>query len=107
MYSPGPMDSEPRMDVGRLERRILELEKLVEGLDEGVPDAEVVGALERAILLLEEINAGLEAGLEREEAGEQGLGDLLERIDFGPFDAALEDVEQRGPDVPPGGPIEG
>ncbi len=91
------------MDVGRLEERLAELEKLVEEL-EGVPDPEVVGVLDRAVALLEEVNAGIEAGLLSAEGEARELGDLLERVDFGPFDAVLENLEgQSGLEKPPNG----
>ncbi len=92
------MDSERKMDIGHLEERIAELEKLAEKL-EGVPDAEVMGVLDRAVALLAEVNAGIEAGLLKAEDEARELGALLEKVDFGPFDAALEDLER-----PSGGP---
>jgi hypothetical protein len=85
-------------DIGRLEERLAELEKLVEEL-EGAPDSEVVGVLGRAVVLLAEVNAGIEAGLLSAEGEAWELGDLLEKVDFGPFDAALENLER-----PSGGP---
>jgi hypothetical protein len=95
------MDSERGADVGRLEERLAELEKLVEEL-EGVPDLEVMGILDRAVVLLEEVNAGVEAGLLEAEGEAREIGDLLERVDFGPFDAALENLEgSSGPEKPP------
>lgn len=93
-----PMDDERSMDIGSLEERLAELERLAEEL-EGVPDAEVVGVLDRAVALLAEVNARIEAGLSSAEGEARELGDLLERVDFGPFDAALKDLER-----PPGGP---
>ncbi len=82
----------------RLEERLSELEKLAEEL-EGVPDAGVVDILDRAVALLAEVNAGVEAGLASAEGEARELGDLLEEIDFGPFDVALENLER-----PSGGP---
>ena len=78
--------------MGRLQERLAELEKLVEEL-EGVADPEVVDLLDRAVALLEEVNAGIEASLLSAEGEARELGDLLERVDFGPFDAALENLE--------------
>ena len=75
-----------------LEERLAELEKLVEELED-VSEAEVVGVLDRAVALLKEVNAGIEAGLLSVEGEAQELGDLLERVDFGPFDAALRNLE--------------
>jgi hypothetical protein len=86
------MDGGRGVDVGRLQERLAEMEKLVEEM-EGVPDPEVVGLLDRAVALLEEVNAGIEASLLSAEGEAQELGDLLERVDFGPFDAALENLE--------------
>ena len=97
MYSPGPMDG-GEVDVRRLEEQLSELEKLTEEL-EGVPDSEVVDILDRAVALLAEVNARVEAGLASAEGEAWELGDLLEQIDFGPFDAALENLER-----PSGGP---
>ena len=93
MYSPDPMDSEREIDIGHLEEQLAELEKLVEEL-ENVPDSRVVDVLDRAVALLAEVNAGIEAGLSRAEGETQILGDLLQKVDFGPFDAALEDLER-------------
>jgi hypothetical protein len=91
-------------DVGRLEEQLAEMEKLVEEL-EGVPDPEVVGLLDQAVALLEEVNAGIEASLLSAEGEARELGDLLERVDFGPFDAALENLEgASAPGKPPPGP---
>ncbi len=98
MYSPGPMDGGQRVDTDHLEERLAELEKLVEEL-EGVSDSEAVGVLDRAVALLAEVNARIEAGLLEAEGEARELGDLLEEVDFGPFDAALEDLER-----PSGGP---
>jgi exonuclease VII small subunit len=84
----------------RFEERLEELEKLVEEL-ESVPDSGVVGILDRAVALLAEVNARIEAGLSEAEDEARELGDLLEKVDFGPFDAALEDLERPSDD--PGG----
>jgi hypothetical protein len=98
MYSPGPMDGGREADMERLEERLAELEKLAEKL-EGVPDAEVVGILDRAVALLAEVNARVEAGLSSAEGEARELGDLLQKVDFGSFDAGLKDLERS-----PGGP---
>jgi hypothetical protein len=95
------MDGELGADIGHLEERLAELERLVEEL-ESVPDSEVVGLLDRAVALLAEVNAGIEAGSLEAEGEAQELGNLLEEVDFGSFDAALEDLEH-----PSGGPGEG
>ena len=99
LYSPGPMErgahkaDRSRTAVECLEGRLAELERLADALD-GVPDGEVVGVLEKAVALLAEVNAGLEEGLQASEGEARELGDLLERVDFGPFDAALEKAER-------------
>ena len=92
------MDSGKEIDLRRLEERLSELEKLAEEL-EGVPDSGVVDILDRAVALLAELNARVEANLSEVEGEARELGDLLEEIDFGPFDAALESLER-----PSGGP---
>jgi hypothetical protein len=92
------VDGGKELDVRRLEERLSELEKLAEEL-EGAPDSGVVDILDRAVALLAEVNAGVEANLSEVEGEARELGDLLEEIDFGPFDAALESLER-----PSGGP---
>ncbi len=105
MYSPGLMDGGREAEMGHLEEdleeRLARLERLLEEL-EGVPDAEVVGVLDRAVALLAEVNARVEAGLAAAEGEARELGELLQKVDFGPFDAALEKLEQ--PSGGPGGP---
>lgn len=98
MYSPGPMgpmeDRRHAPDIERLERQVDELEQLTDSLGT-VPDDEVVEVLGRAVGLLKEINAGIEAGM---YSAREGLGDvdaLLERVNLGPFDEAMEELEQR------------
>jgi hypothetical protein len=103
LYSPEPVErgtrtGGDRLKVERLEERLAELEGLAEALD-GMPDEEVVSVLERAVALLAEVNAGLDEGLRASEGEARELGDLLERVDFGPFDEALQRAER-----PPGGP---
>jgi len=92
------MDGRRGENIGHLEERLAELEKLVEEL-EGVSDAEVVGVLDRAVALLAEVNAGIEAGLLKAEGEAQELGDLLEEVNFGAFDAALEGLERPSNDL--------
>ena len=92
------MDGGGEIDVRSLEERLSELEKLAEEL-EGVPDSEVVDVLGRAVALLAEVNARVEAGMASTEGEVRELGDLLEEIDFGQFDASLENLER-----PSGGP---
>ena len=97
IYSPGPMDG-GTIDVRRLEEQLSKLEKLAEEL-ESVPDSGVVDILDQALVLLAEVNTRVEAGLASTEGEVRELGDLLEEIDFGPFDAVLENLER-----PSGGP---
>jgi hypothetical protein len=96
-----PMNDEQSVESGHLEERLAQLESLAEEL-EGVPDSEVVGVLDRAMALLAEVNARIEAGLSSADSEAREIGDLLERVDFGSFDTALEDLE-RHPDGPGGG----
>jgi len=93
VYSRRSMSGEQRANIGHLEERLAELERLVEEL-EGVSDSEAVGVLDRAVTLLGEINARLEAGILEAEGEARELGDLLDEVSFGPFDAALEDLER-------------
>jgi hypothetical protein len=82
VYSPRLMEDREKQqeDLGGLEEKVGELEKLTDSLDE-VPEDELVGTLNEAVELLAEINAGIEAS--------------LGQVDFGPFDEAMEDHEQR------------
>ncbi len=96
MYSPEPMNGGKETDIKLLEERLAELERLAEDL-EGVPDAEVVEVLERAVALLAEVNARVKAGIAEAEGEAREIGELLEKVDFGPFDAALEGLERRSP----------
>jgi phosphoglycerate-specific signal transduction histidine kinase len=67
-------------DLGALEEKVDELEKLTDSLD-NVPEEELAGTLGEAVELLAEINARIEARLDT-------AGD-------GPFDEAMEDHEHR------------
>lgn len=98
MYSPGPMENgENRAgapDTERLEKQVDELERLTDALAT-VPDEEVVEVLGRAVALLKEINAGIEAGV---RSSREGLGDVdahLARVNLGPFDEAMEELERQ------------
>ena len=93
MYSAGPMDRGRGPETERIEEQLAELERLAEKL-ESVPNSEVLGLLNRAVALLAEINAAIEAGLLSADGEVRELGELLERVDFGPFDGALEDLER-------------
>ncbi len=79
---------------GGLEEKVGRLEELTDSLDE-VPDEELVGALGEAVELLAEINARTENWLEAAGEESREIGDLLGRVDFGPFDEALADHETR------------
>lgn len=95
MYSPGPMeDRRDAPDIERLEKQVDELERLTDALGT-VPDEEVVEVLGRAVGLLKEINAGIEAGV---HSARDRLGDvdaLLARVNLGPFDEAMEELERQ------------
>ena len=82
----------PELDA--LERRIDELEGVADTLGD-VPDGKLVETLEEAVGLLEEINAGIEARLAAVGQDADETGDLLDAVDFGPFDEALEELERR------------
>ena len=96
MYSPGPMEDRGNQqdDLGGLEAKVDELEKLTDSLDD-VPEEELVGALGEAVELLAEINSRIEARLESAGNESREIGALLEQVDFGPFDEAMEDHEHR------------
>ena len=96
MYSPQPMEDreKQRQDLGALEEKVDELEKLTDSLDD-VPEEELVGTLGEAVELLAEINAGIEARLDTAGEESREVGGLLGQVDFGPFDEAMEDHEQR------------
>jgi len=81
-------------DLQGLEKKVGELEELTDSLD-NVPEEELVGTLNEAVELLAEINAGIEARLHTAGDGSREIGALLGEVDFGPFDEAMEDHEQR------------
>jgi hypothetical protein len=92
MYSPDPM--EDRSEAQDLEEKVRELERLADSLG-SVPDEELVGTLNRAVELLREINARIEMELEA-AGGESGeIGAILDGLNLGPFDEALEEIERR------------
>lgn len=96
VYSPGVMEDRgiERDNVEGLEEKVGELERLTDSLDD-VPDEELVGTLNEAVERLAEINAGIEARLEAAGDESREIGALLGKVDFGPFDEALEDHERR------------
>jgi len=85
-------------ELGRLEEKVGELEKLADTLD-GVPEAELVGALDRAVELLRQINTGIETELDAAEKESREIGEIVEGLDLGPFDEALEDLERQERDA--------
>lgn len=96
------MDQRRAPDVDRLEKQVEELERLTDSLGEA-PDEEVVAVLARAVELLREINTGIEIGLSASHQGTQDVSALLERVNLGPFDEALEEIEARGQERESGG----
>ena len=102
MYSPNPMeDPKETPDLDCLEENLGELERLADSLGD-VPDEELVETLDRAVELLREINARIEMGLEAAGSESREIGALIERLDLGPFDEALEELERQERDA--GGP---
>ena len=93
MYSPGPME-ERTPDIGGLEKKVGELERLADTLD-SVPDQELVGALGRAVELLREINTGIETELGDADRESREIGEIIDGLDLGPFDEALDELERR------------
>lgn len=81
-------------DIGELEARISELESIADDLGT-VSDEELVGTLDRAVELLKAVNAGIEDGMNSLGEESREIGGLLDRVDFGAFDAALGELEER------------
>lgn len=79
-------------DIKGLEDRVEELEGLADALA-NAPDEELVEVLNRAVSLLGEVNAGIEAGIRSVGEGSRELGGVLDRTDFGDFDATLGEFE--------------
>jgi hypothetical protein len=96
VYSPEPMEERP--EIQGLEERVGELERLADSLD-GVPDEELVGALDRAVELLREINTGIETELDAADRESREIGEIVEGMDLGPFDEALEELERQERDA--------
>jgi hypothetical protein len=96
VYSPEPMEDRGKQqdDLGSLEEKVDELEKLTDSLDD-VPEEDLVGTLGEAVELLAEINARIEARLDTAGDESREIGALLGQVDFGPFDEAMEDHEYR------------
>ena len=85
---------EDRGETPDLEEQVEELERLADALDT-VPDEELVGTLGRAVELLREINARIEMGLDAAGDEARGVGEIIEGLDLGPFDEALEELERQ------------
>lgn len=83
-------------EVEDLEGKVSELERLADALG-GASDEEVVGMLDRTVGLLKDINERIESNLGSAREEEREIGEILEGVDFGPFDEALEEIE-RGDD---------
>jgi hypothetical protein len=96
VYSPRSMEDRGKQqdDLGGLEEKVDQLEKLTDSLDD-VPEEELVGTLGEAVELLAEINARIEARLDNAGDESREIGALLGQVDFGPFDEAMEDHEHR------------
>jgi hypothetical protein len=99
MYSPNPMEDRREMpDLGELEEKVGELERLADSLG-AVPDEELVGTFNRAVELLREINTRIEMGLDAAGDESREIGAIVERLDLGPFDVALEELERQERDA--------
>ncbi len=81
-------------DLGELEEKVGELERLADSLGT-VPDEELVGALGRAVELLREINTRIETRLDAAGDEAREVGEIVERLDLGPFDEALGELERQ------------
>lgn len=84
------------LSAGELEERVAELERLSQELGR-VPDEELPGLLERAMGLVDEVNAGIEDRISAAGAESGEVEGLLDRVDFGAFDAALGSLERESP----------
>jgi hypothetical protein len=99
MYSLEPMENRAeRLDLGGLEKKVGELERLADSLG-GVPDEKLVGALDKAVGLLRQINTGIETELDTAEKESREIGEIVEGLDLAPFDEALEDLERQERDA--------
>ena len=85
---------EDRGETPDLEEQVEELERLADALD-NVPDEELVGTLGRAVELLREINSRIETRLVAAGAESREVGEIIERLDLGPFDEALGELERQ------------
>ena len=85
---------EGRGETPDLEEQVEELARLADAL-EIVPDDELVGTLGRAVELLREINSRIETKLAAAGTESREVGEIIERIDLGPFDEALGNLERQ------------
>jgi hypothetical protein len=81
-------------DIEGLEKKVGELERLADTLD-GVPDEQLVAVLGRAVELLKEINTGIETELVDADRESREIGEIIDGLDLGPFDEALDELERR------------
>ena len=88
------MERRETPDLGELEEKVGELERLADSLG-SVADEELVGTLGRAVEVLREINARIEMGLDAAGDEARGVGEIIESLDLGPFDEALGELERR------------
>jgi hypothetical protein len=96
MYSLDPM-GDPR-EAPDLEEKVGELEQLADSLG-SVPDEELAGTLERAVELLRQINSCIEAQLDAAGNESREIGGIVEGLDLGPFDEAIEEIERQERDA--------
>lgn len=95
MYSPKLMEeSGEKPDISSLESRVTELENLADNL-RNVPDEELVAELGRAVELLKEVNTGIESGVQSLGKESRQIEELLDPLDPGDFDEALEEIAER------------
>ncbi len=87
-------DRSTKPDIEGLERRVEELENLADALA-NAPDEELVEVLDWTVNLLGEVNAGIEVGIRSADEGARELGEVLDRTNFGDFDAVLGEIEER------------
>ena len=85
---------EDRGETPDLEEQVEDLERLADALDT-VPDEELVGTIGRAVPLLREINSRIETRLAAAGTESREVGEIIERLDLGPFDEALGELERQ------------
>lgn len=90
-------ESGEKPDIGSLESRVTELENLADNL-RNVPDEELVAELGRAVELLKEVNTGIESGVQSLGKESRQIEELLDPLNLGEFDEALEEIVERRDD---------